>query len=124
VPAAKSVQKYFQSTGYNAYHDIQADNQHDLQTRKRKLELSINSHKEEIACDEQESKHRNPHGTGCLVPELNNDGRCDKFRRKSDHCTINLIPAIGERKGRVDEIFGMPNDRSTQGDKRTASYQQ
>lgn len=36
---------------------------------------------------------------------------------------INLVPTIGERKGRVDKVFGVTSDTSTKRDKSTALCQ-
>jgi hypothetical protein len=101
------------------YHDIQTDDQHDLQTRKCELKLSIYPHKEEVTGDDQKSKHCYPNPTAGLIPELDNNSRCRKLGREGYHCSIHLIPTICERQGGVDKVFGVTDDRSTQRNERT-----
>jgi hypothetical protein len=56
------------------YHDVQPNDQHDLQACKCKFHLSIDPNEEQIADDEQEAKYGNPNARTDGRPEFNDHG--------------------------------------------------
>lgn len=97
------------------YHEVQSYDKQDLQSCKRKLQLPIHANEQHVRDDDQPPEQRDiSRSVRSRVPKGHNDSCGGHLGRETDKCSVDEIPALGERKSRIDEVLSVTNDASAE----------